>query len=96
MSTTHRFPNIPVQPSPVKITQPEATSAAQAWTACVEALRKRDEHMIHGWKEDIDTLLVFVRLPVGGPCCQLEIKPTHNISGGIVFCSNYSIHHRGL
>ena len=40
--------------------QVEPTSAAQAWTACVEALRKRDEHMIQGWKEDIDTLLVFV------------------------------------
>ena len=40
--------------------QIEPTSAAQAWTACVEALRKRDEHMIQGWKEDIDTLLVFV------------------------------------
>lgn len=44
-----------------KTAQGEPTSAAQAWTACIEALRKRDEHMIQGWKEDIDTLLVFVR-----------------------------------
>ncbi|TBU37662.1 hypothetical protein BD309DRAFT_598952, partial [Dichomitus squalens] len=30
-----------------------------AWGSCVKALRDYDEHMVRGWKEDIDSLLVF-------------------------------------
>ena len=31
-----------------------------AWGSCVKALRDYDEHMVRGWKEDVDSLLVFV------------------------------------
>ncbi|KAI0695068.1 hypothetical protein C8T65DRAFT_49791 [Cerioporus squamosus] len=32
------------------------------WANCVRALRDYDEHMVKGWKEDIDSLLVFAGL----------------------------------
>ncbi len=34
------------------------------WANCVRALRDYDEHMVKGWKEDIDSLLVFVSCTV--------------------------------
>ncbi|KAI0642309.1 hypothetical protein C8Q79DRAFT_929292 [Trametes meyenii] len=34
----------------------------EAWTHCVKALREYDQHMIQGWKEDVDSLLVFAGL----------------------------------
>ncbi|KAI1791880.1 hypothetical protein LXA43DRAFT_382822 [Ganoderma leucocontextum] len=33
-----------------------------AWASCVKALRDYDEHTVKGWKEDIDSLLVFAGL----------------------------------
>ncbi|KAM5530932.1 hypothetical protein V8D89_005037 [Ganoderma adspersum] len=33
-----------------------------AWASCVKALRDYDEHMVKGWKEDVDSLLVFAGL----------------------------------
>ncbi|PIL32994.1 hypothetical protein GSI_05112 [Ganoderma sinense ZZ0214-1] len=30
-----------------------------AWAGCVKALRDYDEHMVKGWNEDVDSLLVF-------------------------------------
>ncbi|KAI0773247.1 hypothetical protein BD413DRAFT_492204 [Trametes elegans] len=33
-----------------------------AWTNFVKALRKHDHHVIQGWKEDVDSLLVFAGL----------------------------------
>lgn len=33
---------------------------AEAWSACVKVLHDYDEHMVKGWKEDVDSLLVFV------------------------------------
>lgn len=34
--------------------------SSEAWAACAKALREYDEDMIQDWKEEIDTLLVFV------------------------------------
>ncbi|CAL1714103.1 unnamed protein product [Somion occarium] len=39
-----------------------ATSASEAWRTCSKRLREHDKHMVKGWKEDIDTLLVFAGL----------------------------------
>ncbi|KAI0675898.1 hypothetical protein C8Q78DRAFT_964498 [Trametes maxima] len=33
-----------------------------AWSNCVKALREHDQHIIQGWKEDVDSLLVFAGL----------------------------------
>nr|VWO99572.1 APH domain-containing protein [Ganoderma boninense] len=33
-----------------------------AWASCVKALRDYDEHIVKGWKEDVDSLLVFAGL----------------------------------
>lgn len=35
----------------------------RGWTECAKAMRQYDEGMIKGWKEEIDTLLVFVCFP---------------------------------
>ncbi|KAI0943599.1 hypothetical protein AcW1_002728 [Taiwanofungus camphoratus] len=35
---------------------------SEAWSACAKALREHDESMVQGWKEEIDTLLVFAGL----------------------------------
>ncbi|KAI0649471.1 hypothetical protein C8Q79DRAFT_876040, partial [Trametes meyenii] len=32
------------------------------WTACAARMRDYDEAMVRGWKEEIDTLLVFAGL----------------------------------
>ena len=32
-----------------------------AWASCVKALRDHDQQLVQGWKEDVDSLLVFVR-----------------------------------
>ena len=37
--------------------------AADAWIECAAALKEHDEDKIQGWKEEIDTHLVFVSLP---------------------------------
>ncbi|KDQ56010.1 hypothetical protein JAAARDRAFT_112881, partial [Jaapia argillacea MUCL 33604] len=36
--------------------------ADDGWTNCINAIRRYDENMVQGWKEDIDTLLVFAGL----------------------------------
>lgn len=36
----------------------------QSWETCSRAIRDYDNHMVRNWKEEIDTLLVFVRPPV--------------------------------
>ena len=36
--------------------------AADAWIECAAALKEHDEDKIQGWKEEIDTHLVFVSL----------------------------------
>ncbi|KAI0773248.1 hypothetical protein BD413DRAFT_540348 [Trametes elegans] len=33
-----------------------------AWSKCVKALREHDHHVVQGWKEDVDSLLVFAGL----------------------------------
>jgi len=35
--------------------------AEQSWETCSRAIREYDSHMVRNWKEEIDTLLVFVR-----------------------------------
>ena len=40
---------------------PSIWDSSEAWAACAKALREYDEDMIQDWKEEIDTLLVFVR-----------------------------------
>ncbi|KAJ3553755.1 hypothetical protein NM688_g3446 [Phlebia brevispora] len=35
---------------------------ADRWTACARSMKQHDESMVHGWKEEIDTLLVFAGL----------------------------------
>ena len=42
---------------------PSIWDSSEAWAACAKALREYDEDMIQDWKEEIDTLLVFVRMP---------------------------------
>ena len=39
---------------------PSIWDSSEAWAACAKALREYDEAMIQDWKEEIDTLLVFV------------------------------------
>lgn len=39
---------------------PSIWDSSEAWAACAKALREYDEDMIQDWKEEIDTLLVFV------------------------------------
>ncbi|KAI0364369.1 hypothetical protein BV20DRAFT_956347 [Pilatotrama ljubarskyi] len=39
-----------------------ASGANAAWTHCVKALQQHDQHMLKGWKEDVDSLLVFAGL----------------------------------
>ena len=39
---------------------PSIWASSEAWAACAKALREYDEAMIQDWKEEIDTLLVFV------------------------------------
>ncbi|KAI0642310.1 hypothetical protein C8Q79DRAFT_929293 [Trametes meyenii] len=36
-----------------------STGPNGAWSNCVKALREHDQHIIQGWKEDVDSLLVF-------------------------------------
>lgn len=36
------------------------TDASAAWRECANKFRKYDKSMVQGWKEEIDTLLVFV------------------------------------
>ena len=43
---------------------PSIWDSSEAWAACAKALREYDEAMIQGWKEEIDTLLVFVSVTV--------------------------------
>ncbi|KAI0738698.1 hypothetical protein C8Q80DRAFT_1113622 [Daedaleopsis nitida] len=38
------------------------TVTGDPWASCVKALREYDEHMVRGWKEDVDSLLVFAGL----------------------------------
>ncbi|KAH9939057.1 uncharacterized protein BXZ73DRAFT_89140 [Epithele typhae] len=35
---------------------------AEAWVECLKVLREYDEQMVRGWKEDVDSLLVFAGL----------------------------------
>ena len=49
---------------------PSIWDSSEAWAACAQALREYDEHMIQDWKEEIDTLLVFVSIrctPITAP-----------------------------
>jgi hypothetical protein len=36
----------------------------QGWKACADAMRDFDEHLIKGWKEEIDTLLLLVSVHI--------------------------------
>ncbi|KAI0352099.1 hypothetical protein OH77DRAFT_816862 [Trametes cingulata] len=38
------------------------SGANAAWTNCAKALQQHDQHMVQGWKEDVDSLLVFAGL----------------------------------
>ena len=40
----------------------ESPDATVSWAKCNDVLREYDEAMIKGWKEEIDTHLVFVSL----------------------------------
>ncbi|KAH9851899.1 hypothetical protein C2E23DRAFT_828079 [Lenzites betulinus] len=49
--------------STVKIGPSIASSGPNgAWTTCVKALREHDQHLVQGWKEDVDSLLIFAGL----------------------------------
>ena len=41
--------------------------AEQSWETCSRAIKEYDNHMVRNWKEEIDTLLVFVRSPRSYP-----------------------------
>ena len=49
-----------IQP-PVYVTQPQLGQAV-GWSAVEKAVREDDEHQVRSCKEDIDTLLTFVRI----------------------------------
>ena len=38
----------------------DTKTAAKAWSSCVRAMMEYDEANVKRWKEEIDTLLVFV------------------------------------
>ncbi|EIN07075.1 hypothetical protein PUNSTDRAFT_144636 [Punctularia strigosozonata HHB-11173 SS5] len=40
----------------------ELTYASKGWTACARAVKQYDESLVAGWKEEIDSLLVFAGL----------------------------------
>jgi hypothetical protein len=40
----------------------EKSTAPDSWSTCAKTVQKYDENMVRNWKEEIDTLLVFVRV----------------------------------
>jgi len=47
--------------------------AEQSWETCSRAIREYDNHMVRNWKEEIDTLLVFVRFPPLTPDLKAQL-----------------------
>ena len=82
---------------------PSIWDSSEAWAACAKALREYDEDMIQDWKEEIDTLLVFVSIPscyapVTNTTTALShmLTPRLGSTGWSVFCSSNGIHHSGI
>lgn len=77
---------------------PSIWDSSEAWAACAKALRDYDEDMIQDWKEEIDTLLVFVscpspsmlRRPLTSQCSP------RIMTGRSVLCCADGIQHRGV
>jgi hypothetical protein len=40
---------------------PEPLHAFKGWAVCARAAKQHDEALVDGWKDEIDSLLVFVR-----------------------------------
>jgi len=40
----------------------EKPTPSDGWSACAKTVQKHDENIVKNWKEEIDTLLVFVRV----------------------------------
>lgn len=64
---------------------PDDTVQGRAWAACQKAVREYDESLVQGWKEDIDTLLVFVR-PLLHPPCRIERALIVSLLGWTILC----------
>lgn len=41
----------------------EKPTSPDGWSTCAKSVQKYDENIVRNWKEEIDTLLVFVRVP---------------------------------
>ena len=65
----------------------------QSWEMCSRAIREYDNHMVRNWKEEIDTLLVFVCPSRSYPS---TLKHTHRPTGWSVLGSYYCVCNRVL
>jgi hypothetical protein len=56
-STCHPFSNATEQAC-----VNEKPTTPDSWSICAQTVQKYDETIVRNWKEEIDTLLVFVRV----------------------------------
>ncbi|KAJ8473754.1 hypothetical protein ONZ51_g7680 [Trametes cubensis] len=61
---THQVTDSNVKPGTSVKHGPSIASSGpnSAWASCVKALRDHDQQLVQGWKEDVDSLLVFAGL----------------------------------
>lgn len=59
----------------------------ERWSACSRALKQYDENMIRNWKEDIDTVLVFVSTRTNPESITLMIY----YAGGSLFSCTHCV-----
>jgi len=65
----------------------------QSWETCSRAIKDYDNHMVRNWKEEIDTLLVFVWFS----CPDPYVQGTHFwFTGRSVLGDYHCIYHRFL
>ncbi|KAI0628057.1 hypothetical protein C8Q77DRAFT_1162530 [Trametes polyzona] len=64
VKTTKHDPDRTEHAGSIEWIGPSITSSGPngAWSNCVKALREHDQHLVQGWKEDVDSLLVFAGL----------------------------------
>ncbi|EEB93141.1 hypothetical protein MPER_08247 [Moniliophthora perniciosa FA553] len=60
----HQVPETTLDPSGIKGEQKRVakTTADKSWEIMMKEVTRYDEDTVKGWKEEIDTLLVFVRV----------------------------------
>jgi len=52
----------------------EPKMEGNAWERCKRAIDKHDDDLCRGWREDVDTMLVFVRAIISAFYSRLSLR----------------------